>query len=161
MKILEKIMVRKPKATPRGYRTATPYLIIKDAASAIEFYKQIFGAKVLLCLAEPNGKVGHAEIRIGDSRMMLADEYPQTGYRSPQSLGGSPVSILLYVDNCDATFERAIAKGAKALNPMSDQLYGDRAGTLQDPFGHVWTIATHKRELTAEEILKRASTASA
>jgi len=110
-------MVRKPKATPRGYRTATPYLIIKDAASAIEFYKQIFGAKVLLCLAEPNGKVGHAEIRIGDSRMMLADEYPQTGYRSPQSLGGSPVSILLYVDNCDATFERAIAKGAKALIP--------------------------------------------
>ena len=158
--ILEKSIVRKPKSAPRGYRTATPYLIIKDAASAIEFYKQIFGAKVLLCLAEPNGKVGHAEIKIGDSRMMLADEYPQMGYRSPQSLGGSPVSILLYVDNCDATFERAIAKGAKVLNPMSDQLYGDRAGTLQDPFGHVWTIASHKQELTAEEILERASTPS-
>jgi PhnB protein len=153
-------MIRKRKSAPRGYRTATPYLIIEGAAGAIEFYKRIFGARVLLSLAEPSGKIGHAEIKIGDSRIMLADEYPQTGYRSPQSLGGSPVSILLYVEDCDATFERAIANGAKTLNPMSDQFYGDRAGTLQDPFGHVWTIASHNEELTAEEILKRVSTAS-
>jgi PhnB protein len=153
-------MIRKRNSAPRGYRTATPYLIIEGAAGAIEFYKRIFGARVLFSLAEPSGKIGHAEIKIGDSRIMLADEYPQTGYRSPQSLGGSPISILLYVEDCDATFERAIANGAKTLNPMSDQFYGDRAGTLEDPFGHVWTIASHKGELTAEEILKRVSTAS-
>src|SRR6266481_5027094 len=122
-------MAKKPKSAPRGYRTATPYLIIKDAASAIDFYKQAFKAKVMLCLSEPTGKIGHAEIKIGDSRIMLADEYPEMGFRGPQSFGGSPVSILLYVDNCDDMFNRAVAKGAKIAKPMSDQFYGDRAET--------------------------------
>jgi PhnB protein len=151
-------MAKKPTSVPRGYRTATPHLIIKDAASAIDFYKQTFGAKVLLCLAETEGKIGHAEIQIGDSRIMLADEYPQIGYRSPQFLGGSPVSILLYVDDCDTIFERATAKGAKTLSPVTDQVYGDRAGTLEDPFGHIWTIATHKQGLASKQRLKPAST---
>jgi PhnB protein len=153
-------MARKAKPTPRGYRTVTPYLTIKDAASAIDFYKQAFQAKVLMCLSEPSGKVGHAEIKIGDSRIMLADEYPELGSRGPQSFGGSPVSILLYVEDCDDMFERAIAKGARVVKAMSDQFYGDRAGTLEDPFGHVWTIATHVEDLTSEEILKRAAATS-
>jgi PhnB protein len=151
-------MAKKPTSVPRGYRTATPHLIIKDAASAIDFYKQTFGAKVLLCLAETEGKIGHAEIQIGDSRIMLADEYPQIGYRSPQFLGGSPVSILLYVDDCDTIFERAMAKGAKTLSPVTDQVYGDRAGTVEDPFGHIWTITTHKHGLASKQRLKPAST---
>jgi PhnB protein len=154
-------MAKKAKPAPRGYRTVTPYLIIKDAASAIDFYKQAFQAKVLMCLSEPSGKVGHAEIKIGDSRIMLADEYPELGSRGPQSFGGSPVSILLYVEDCDDMFERAIAKGARVVKAMRDQFYGDRAGTLEDPFGHVWTIATHVEDLTSEEILKRASAPSA
>ena len=155
-----KIMAKKAKAVPRGYRTVTPYLIIKGAASAIDYYKQAFKAKVLMCLSEPNGKVGHAEIKIGDSRIMLADEYPETGSRGPQSFGGSPVSILLYVEDCDEIFNRAIATGAKIIKPMTDQFYGDRAGTLEDPFGHTWTIATHKEDLTSEEILRRAAARS-
>jgi PhnB protein len=106
-------MAKKVKSTLRGYRTVTPYLIIKDAASAIDFYKQAFQAKVLMSLSEPSGKVGHAEIKIGDSRIMLADEYPELGSRGPQSFGGSPVSILLYVEDCDDMYERAIAKGAR------------------------------------------------
>jgi PhnB protein len=150
-------MARKMKSVPRGYRTATPYLTIKGAASAIDFYKRAFRAKVLMCLSEPSGKVGHAEIKIGDSRIMLADEYPEFGSRGPQSFGGSPVSILLYVDDCDAIFKEALSKGAKIVKPMSDQLYGDRAGTLEDPFGHVWTIATHKEDLSSEELLRRAA----
>jgi PhnB protein len=153
-------MTKKTKFIPRGYRTVTPYLIIKDAASAIDFYKQAFKAKVLMCLSEPNGKIGHAEIKIGDSRIMLADEYPETGFRGPQSFGGSPVSILLYVDDCDDMFNRAVVKGAKIVKPMTDQFYGDRAGTLEDPYGHIWTIATHQKDLTSEEIMKRAATAS-
>jgi PhnB protein len=136
-------MAKKVKSTPRGYRTVTPYLIIKDAASAIDFYKQAFHAKVLMCLSEPSGKVGHAEIKTHDSRIMLADEYPELGSRGPQSFGGSPVSILLYVEDCDDMYERAIAKGARVVKSMSDQFYGDRAGNVEDPFGHVWTIATH------------------
>ena len=103
-----------------------------------------------MCFAETSGKIGHAEIQIGDSRIMLADEYPQIGYRSPQSLGGSPVSILLYVDDCDTIFEKAMAKGAKTINPMTEQTYGDRAGTLEDPFGHIWTIATHKQRFPSK-----------
>jgi PhnB protein len=150
-------MAKKVKSTPRGYRTVTPYLIIKDAASAIDFYKQAFQAKVLMCLSEPSGKVGHAEIKIGDSRIMLADEYPELGSRGPQSFGGSPVSILLYVEDCDGMYERAVAKGARVVRSMSDQFYGDRAGNVEDPFGHVWTIATHVEDLTSEEILRRAA----
>ena len=153
-------MLKKAKSVPRGYRTVTPYLTVKDAASAIDYYKQAFKAKVLICLSEPSGKVGHAEIKIGDSRIMLADEYPEMGSRGPQSFGGSPVSILLYVEDCDEIFNRALAKGAKIVKPMSDQFYGDRAGTLEDPFGHIWTIATHQEDLTSEEIVQRAAVRS-
>src|SRR5262245_33531308 len=160
LSIRRRTMAKKAKAVPRDYRTVTPYLIIKDAASAIDYYKQTFKAKVLMCLSEPNGKVGHAEIKIGDSRIMLADEYPETDSRGPQSFGGSPVSILLYVEDCDDIFNGAIARGAKIIKPMSDQFYGDRAGTLEDPFGHTWTVATHKEDLTSEEILQRAAARS-
>ena len=142
---------------PEGYHTATPYLIIKDAANAIEFYKKAFGAVELFRMADPSGKVGHAEIKIGDSVIMLADEYPEMGYKSPQSLGGSPVSILLYFEDVDAVFKRALAAGAKETIPVKDQFYGDRNGTLHDPFGHVWTVATHKEDLSPEEMQKRAA----
>ena len=147
------------KAIPDGYHTATPYLIIKGAASAIEFYKKAFGATELMRMAQPNGHIGHAEIKIGDSPIMLADEYPEMGYRSPQSLGGSPVSILLYVENVDAVFDHAVAAGGKVTMAVKDQFYGDRSGTLSDPFGHVWTIATRKEDLAPEEIQNRAAAA--
>jgi PhnB protein len=140
---------------PAGYHTVTPYLIVKGAASAIDFYKRAFGASELMRLASPEGKIGHAEIKIGNSHIMLADEFPEMGARSPQTLGGSPVSIMLYVEDADARFNQAVAAGAKVLRPMKDQFYGDRSGMVSDPFGHDWAIATHKEDLTAEEIQKR------
>ncbi len=143
------------KPIPDGYHTATPYLIVQGAAKAIEFYKKAFGAEESLRLAGPNGKVGHAEIRIGDSTIMLADEFPEMGFRSPQALGGTPVSILLYVEDVDARFKRAVASGALVTRPVKDQFYGDRSGTLTDPFGHVWTIATHIEDVSLEEIDRR------
>ena len=147
------------KAIPEGYRTATPYLIVKGAADAIEFYQRVFGATEMLRMADPQGRVGHAELRIGDSVIMLADEHPAMGYRSPRSLGGSSVSILLYLEGVDAVFERAVKAGAKALRPVTNQFYGDRSGTLEDPFGHVWTIATHVEDVPPEEMKRRAEAA--
>jgi PhnB protein len=147
------------KPVPDGYHTVTPYLIVSNAARALEFYKHAFGATELMRMSAPNGKVGHAEIRIGDSPIMLADEFPEMGARSPQSLGGSPVSILLYVDNVDALFRQALAAGGKEQRPLKDQFYGDRSGTLVDPFGHVWTLATHKEDLSPEEMHRRAEAA--
>jgi PhnB protein len=147
------------KPIPDGYRTATPYLIIKGAADAIEFYKRAFGATELLRMADPQGRVGHAEIKIGDSVIMLADEHPAMGYRGPRSLGGSSVSILLYLEDVDAVFERAVTAGAKAQRPVADQFYGDRSGTLEDPFGHVWTVATHVEDVSPEEMQRRAEAA--
>ena len=149
----------KAKPIPDGYHTATPYLIIKDAASAIEFYKKAFGATELMRMADPSGKVMHAEIKIGDSPIMIADEFPEMGARSPQSLGGSPVNIYLYVEDVDALFSQAMAAGAKVLMPVKDQFYGDRSGGVTDPFGHVWYIATHKEDLTPDEIRQRAPAA--
>ena len=143
------------KPIPDGYHTATPYLVVKDAASAIQFYKKAFGATETLRMADPSGKVMHAEVKIGDSPIMLADEFPEMGARGPQSIGGTPVSICLYVQDVDAQFNQAIAAGSKALRPVQDQFYGDRSGTLTDPFGHVWTIATHKEDVTPEEMRKR------
>ncbi len=143
------------KPIPDGYHTVTPYLIVQGAARAIDFYKKAFAATELFRMGCPGDKVGHAEIKIGNSPIMLADEFPDMGFRSPQSLGGSPVSILLYVADVDARFRQAIAAGAKELRPVKDQFYGDRSGTLQDPFGHVWTIATHKEDLSPEELAKR------
>lgn len=145
------------KAIPEGYHSVTPYLIIKGAAAAIDFYKKAFGATEVFRMPDASGKlVGHAEIKIGDSHIMMADEYPEMGYRSPQSLGGTPVSILLYVDEVDATIPRAVAAGAKLVQPIKDQFYGDRSGTLHDPFGHVWTVATHKKDVSPEEMMEHA-----
>ena len=147
------------KPIPEGYRTVTPYLIIKGAAEAIEFYKRAFGATELLRMADPHGRVGHAEIKIGDSVIMLADEHPAMGYRGPRSFGGSSVSILLYLEDVDAVFERALKAGAKAQRPVANQFYGDRTGTLEDPFGHVWTVATHVEDVPPEEMRRRAEAA--
>ena len=147
------------KPVPEGYSTATPYLIIRGAAEAIEFYKRAFGATEMLRMADPQGRVGHAEIRIGDSVIMLADEHPAMGYRGPRSLGGSSVSILLYLEDVDAVFERAVKAGARALRQVTDQFYGDRSGTLEDPFGHVWTVATHVEDVPPEEMRRRAEAA--
>jgi PhnB protein len=147
------------KAIPDGYRTATPYLIVKGAADAIEFYKRAFGATEILRMADPQGRVGHAEIKIGDSVIMLADEHPAMGYRGPRSLGGSSVSILLYLEDVDSVFERALKAGAKAQRPVANQFYGDRSGTLEDPFGHVWTVATHVEDVAPDEMKRRAEAA--
>ncbi len=144
------MMRDKAKAVPEGYHTATPYLILKDAASAIEFYKEVFGATELSRMEMPDGRIGHAEIEIGDSRIMIADEYPEMGIPSPQSLGGSAVIIHLYVEDVDALVERMTNAGSKLLIPVADQFYGDRAGKLADPFGHVWIIATHKKDVSPE-----------
>ena len=144
------------KPVPDGYHTATPYLIVKDAASAIEFYKRAFGATERICLVAPDGKVKHAEIKIGDSVIMLADGFPDMGFRSPRSLEGSAVRILLYVEDVDARFQQAVDAGAKVTRPVQDEFYGDRSGTLEDPAGHVWTIATHQEDVLPEEISRRA-----
>ena len=144
------------KPIPTGFHSITPHLIIRDAARAIEFYKQAFGAKEIARMPGPDGKsIMHAEIQIGDSRIMLADEAPERDIRSPQTLGGTPVSIMLYVDDVDARYNKAIAAGAKELRPVKDQFYGDRSGCITDPFGHQWTIATHKENVSAEEIDRR------
>lgn len=143
------------KAIPDGYHAVTPYLIVTGAANAIEFYQRAFGAVELFRMAKPDGKVGHAEIRIGDSVIMLADEHADMGYRSPSSLGGSSVSIMLYVEDVDGVFARALEAGARAQRGVADQFYGDRSGTLEDPFGHVWTIATHVEDVSPEEIERR------
>lgn len=142
---------------PKGYYSATPYLICKGAARAIDFYKQAFGATELMRFPGPGGSIGHAEIKIGDSPIMLADEAPQMGYRSPVSFGGSPVSIMLYVQDVDKVVDRAVKAGAKLERPVADQFYGDRNGTIQDPFGHVWTIGTHKEDVSPEEMQRRAA----
>jgi PhnB protein len=146
-----------PNYTPDGYHTATPYLIVSGAAAAIEFYKKALGATEVLRFAQPDGKVGHAEIKIGDSILMLADEFPEMGARSPQSLGGTPVSIMVYVEDVDAVVKTAIAAGAKLTRPVEDKFYGDRAGEVTDPFGHVWHVATHKEDVPAKELQRRAA----
>jgi len=144
------------KAIPAGYRTVTPYLTIKNGAKALEFYKKAFGATEIYKLMMPDGRLGHAEIRLGDSMIMLGDEFPEYGGKAPETLGGSPVSIYLYVEDVDAFFKRALAAGAKERKPVMDQFYGDRSGQLEDPFGHLWWVATHKEDVTPEEIQKRA-----
>lgn len=143
------------KPIPDGYHTATPYLIVKDGAAAIDFYKKAFGAEELMRMAGPDGAIMHAEIKIGDSPIMLGQECPAWGAKSPETLGGSAVGLCLYVEDVDARFKQAVGAGAKAMRPVIDQFYGDRSGTVVDPFGHQWTIATHKEDLTAEQIHER------
>jgi PhnB protein len=143
------------KAVPDGFYTVTPYLVVHNAATAIEFYKKAFGAKELLRFPVPGGKIAHAELKIGNSPIMLADEFPEMGARSPQALGGSPVGLCLYVEDVDALTQQAIAAGAKVVRPVQDQFYGDRSGTVTDPYGHQWTIATHKEDVPVEEMQRR------
>jgi PhnB protein len=144
------------KPIPDGYHTLTPYLIVKGAAAALEFYAKALGAQELVRMADPSGRVGHAEMKIGDSPFMLADEFPEMGAVAPPAGGGHSVSFLVYVPDVDAAFARALAAGAKAVRPVQDQFYGDRSGTLEDPFGHQWTLATHVEDVSPEEMERRA-----
>jgi len=151
-------MTTNVQAIPKGYHTLTPYLNIKDAAKAIEFYKKAFGAKVVGKIYMPDGStIAHAEIEIGDSKIMLAEENEQWGNLSPQTIGGSAVTLCLYVEDVDAVFARALQEGAKPTGEMvvKDQFYGDRAGSLTDPFGHKWSVMTHKEDVSFEELQKR------
>jgi PhnB protein len=141
---------------PDGYHSVIPYLIIDGAARAIDFYKEAFGAIEVMRMDDPSGKVGHAELRIGDAHIMLADEFPDLGFRAPGAVGGTPVIIMIYVENADICFQAAIRRGAKEIKPLADQFYGDRSGTLTDPFGHVWTVATHVEDVPPEEMERRA-----
>lgn len=142
------------KPIPDGYHSLTPYLTIDGAAEALEFYKQAFGA-IELFRMEHQGKIGHAEMKIGDSPFMLADESPQMGNKGPKTLGGTPVGLMIYVDDVDTIYKQALAAGGVEMKPLQDQFYGDRSGTLTDPFGHIWTVATHKEDVSPEEIDKR------
>lgn len=144
------------KSIPDGYHTTTPYLIVNGAEQAIEFYKRAFGATELFRMPTPSGRIAHAEIKIGDSVIMLADEIRAIGYRSPRALGGSSVGLMLYVEDVDAVFNRAVQAGAATQRAVANQFYGDRSGTLEDPFGHVWTIATHVEDVSPQEMAQRA-----
>ena len=143
------------KAVPDGYHSATAYLIVDGAARAIDFYTRAFGATELMRIPAPGGRVGHAEIKIGDSVIMLADEHPEIRARGPQHYGGSPVSIHLYVDDVDTLFKQAIGAGGTETRPVADQFYGDRSGSLTDPFGHSWHLSTHKEDVGMEEMKRR------
>ncbi|MFN2530581.1 MAG: VOC family protein [Pyrinomonadaceae bacterium] len=142
------------KPIPEGYHSVTPYLIMDRAADAIDFYKKAFGATELFRM-EHGGKIGHAEIKIGDSPIMLADEQPSMGYVSPKALGGTPVSLMIYVEDVDQIYKQATSLGGVEIKALQDQFYGDRSGTLKDPFGHIWTIATHIEDVAPEEMEKR------
>lgn len=158
---------RKPKASksagrkvlpiPKDYNVITPYLAIRGAARAIEFYKSAFGAKEVMRMPGPAGKLGHAELRFGDSKIMLSDEYEQMNFLGPQARGGTPVQIHLYVKDVDATVAKAVQLGARVVRAVQDMFYGDRSGTLEDPFGHLWHVATHKRDVPMAEMKKKAA----
>lgn len=148
-------MATKVDPIPRGYHTATPYLTLDDCARAIDFYKRAFGAQEIMRMDTPHGKIGHAELKIGDSAIMLTDEMPGCESRSPKSLGGTTGSIFLYVTDVDAAYKRAVDAGAKADMPPADMFWGDRFGKLTDPFGHSWSMATHKEDVAPDEMRKR------
>jgi PhnB protein len=143
------------KAIPDGYSSVTPYLIVKGAGQALDYYKMAFDAQELMRFPAPDGKIAHAELQIGNARIMLADESPQMGNNSPQTLGGSGTGMMLYVDDVDSTFERAVSGGAKVKQALKNQFYGDRSGTITDPFGHTWTIATHVEDVAPDELQRR------
>jgi PhnB protein len=146
------------KAIPEGFHTVTPYLGVKGAAEAIEFYKEAFGAVEVFRLSMPDGKIGHAELRLGDSPLMLCEPCGQGAFGSPEDAAGKvSCSLHLYVEDVDASFERAVAAGARVVQPVADQFYGNRTGTLKDPFGHVWFVATRKEQLSGEEVTRRAN----
>lgn len=141
---------------PEHYHTITPYLCVKDAGEAIEFYKEVLGAVELFRIDGPGGTVAHAEIKIGDSLVMVSDEWPEYGYKGPHSYGGSPVGLMVYVPDVDERFAKAVAGGAVVKKPVADQFYGDRSGSFADPFGHVWTLGTHIEDVSPEEMRRRA-----
>ena len=144
---------------PAGYHEVTPYLSIRDAAGAIDFYKKAFGAREIMRMPGPEGKLGHAEIQIGGSRVMLSDEHPALDFLGPQTRGGTTVHLHVYMKGVDEVIERAVKAGAKLTRPVQDQFYGDRLGTVEDPFGHVWHIATHIEDVTPAELKRRAKKA--
>ena len=143
------------KPIPAGYESAIPYLSCRDATRALDFYRDAYGATELMRMMQPDGRVGHAEIQIGSARVMLADEFPEMGFQSPQALGGTPAGIHIYVEDVDALVRRASSAGAKVVSEPKDQFYGDRSATLEDPSGHRWFFATHKEDLTPDEIDRR------
>ena len=145
----------KVKAIPEGYHTITPYLVVKGASKAIDFYKKAFGATELFRMDGPNGTIAHAELKIGDSPIMLADENPQMGFSAPDTGSRTPVGLMIYVEDVDKTAAQAIAAGIKTERPVEDQFYGDRSGNFVDPFGHRWTISTHKEDVSKEEMGRR------
>jgi len=148
-------MAGKVKPVPEGYHSVTPYLIMDGAAKAIDYYKRAFGATERMRMPAPEGKIGHAEIQIGDSIIMLADESREMNARSPKSFGGTPVSLLVYVEDVDRNVKNAVAAGAKVTRPVEDKFYGDRMGTVQDPFGHEWHVGTHIEDVAPEEMKRR------
>ena len=148
-------------AIPEGYRTVTPYLAVDDAAEAIEFYKKAFGAKERVRMAAPDGKIGHAELAIGDSMVMLSDPFPQATTRPPKELGGTTASVFMYVEDVDAVVKKAVDAGATVTMEVEDQFWGDRFGSVKDPFGHAWSIATHVEDVPPEEMAERAKAAMA
>ena len=145
------------KAIPEGYHTIVPYLLVRNAAAAMDYYKKAFGAVEVGRYVQPDGRVGHADMTIGDSHFMLADEFPERGYVGPQAIGGTTFGMALYVDNVDALFKRAIDAGGRVDRAPADQFYGDRTGTLIDPFGHKWSISTHVEDVSEEEMMRRAA----
>jgi PhnB protein len=149
------------KPIPEGYQTVSPYLAVEDAARAIEYYTNAFGAKEVVHMDAPNGQIGHAELQIGDSRVMLADPFPQSSTRPPKELGGTSVSVFMYVEDVDATVKQAVSAGATVTMEVADQFWGDRFGTITDPFGHVWAIATHVEDVPPDEMAERAKAAMA
>lgn len=150
-------MKKKVKPIPKGYHTVTPYLSIEGAANAIAFYKKAFAAKEIMRMPAPANTIGHAEIQIGDSRIMLAGDYPDMNFHGPKTFGGTPVHIYLYVADVDQVVTKTMAAGAKVLRPVTEQFYGDRSGSIEDPFGHVWHVASHKEDLPMKELKKRAA----
>jgi uncharacterized glyoxalase superfamily protein PhnB len=149
-------MAKKAKAIPPGYHTVTPSIVVAGADRALDFYKKAFGAEEIMRFPGPDGTIMHAEMRIGDSVVMLGDEMPEQGGRSPKSIGGTPVSFFVYRENVDAAWQQAVDAGAKTIMPLADQFWGDRTGCLEDPFGHRWWLAQHVQDLTAEELQKNA-----
>ncbi|MDY0883165.1 VOC family protein [Dongia soli] len=149
-------MASNVKAIPDGYRSITPYLVVDGGMAAVEFYKKVFGAVERLRVDRPGGKIGHTELMIGDSVIMMADEYPEMNARGPKSIGGSPVSLVLYVPDVDAVAKKAVEAGGTLERPVETKFYGDRMGTIKDPFGHIWHIATHVEDVSPEELQRRA-----
>ena len=154
-------MPSKVKPIPEGYRTVTPYLVVDNGTAALDFYRRAFGAKEIMRMEAPGGKIAHAEIKIGDSMIMLADEMPGMGGRAPRSIGGTTGGVMLYLEDVDTTFHQAVSAGAKVEQALEDQFWGDRYGKVTDPFGHSWSLATHKENVSQEEMARRSKEAMA